>query len=69
MSISGHDQEPIQLQELLSMFSLDLPPSLSLSDEVSVYGAVVSSQNELVCNGDFIQITPDDSEVSTIIVL
>ena len=45
------------LLQLESLGGFELPSTLSLDDEVFMYGAVVSQQQKLVHNGDFIRIT------------
>ena len=52
-----------QLKEVVSALALDLPPCLSLTSPVIAYGGVISSRHQLVTNGDFIRITPDNSQV------
>ena len=54
ITLFAEDSVPLQLE---SLGGFELPTTLSLDDEVSMYGAVVSQQQKLVHNGDFIRIT------------
>lgn len=58
-----------KFKEVVSALALDLPPSLSFTSQVTAYGGVISSWHQLVSNGDFIRITPDNSQVGVCLLV
>ena len=49
--------------QLPTLFTLNVPPGVTLDDRVTVYGAVVSQEQELVKLGAYVRITSDGTEV------